>query len=1633
MKSPLADIVSMRFGSFWGYTISGVYRKCLSWKRLFENHFSNLKAIDLFTNIVLSMIFSVFLLGCGLAEVALESLQRKSAISILDFSGKIIEGKSKTINLSLKNEATQQLNFYWRIFEEDIEVSQNSVNFSQMSGSFQVLAGQKTGSFSIETQSGLFQTLKNKYRIEITGDALSKPLFFSFYVFRDLGSSALSITSLPNNGYINIENQHKITLSGSCGYVGELVRVSVRDISISSVCSSQNDWSKELDTTSLKDGKYDVVVEHGVDTDVVSSAILAVTKDTKRPNLTWLLPDENVNAKDSITISGLCEEGINIKYFGQGLLGDITNECVGGIYSQVLFFSAGDGKKNITISQTSPSGNLTKITKSFIRDATPPILTQNLVPSTYYSSKNQVTFGGLCENELPIYVSGAESKNITCIAGQWSFTTHSKTEDGIQNYIFTQTDLAQNVGEITAVWIRDTVAPNLSFTSASDLTTSGNSVTFSGQCESGKAILVSGTDVGSISCTGGVWSYKTLARTEDQVYSYHFKQSDEAGNSSSISGSWTRITIGPKISIEDSDVQITSTNSITIAGKCSGGTSGSNGQIIVEGAETSSAICSSTDASEGTWTFTTSQNLDGVYLYNFIIKDNSAPNQKTSTATLKWTRDATPPVIEASTFKINNTSNGSTPVSYNKVQFKVTDNLSNASDFCISSVALKPSISDECWTSFTHPSININPSNSVILNNYYFNIGIIPQEYQYYLWVKDIAGNISTNTGVEGVDKVTILLTPVSPPSVSTVIVSNNDFMAQQIGERTIPGGSDVFIRWQGSGGDLESTPVKIYFSNDDLNWTLIESVKNGINNCESLKGAGPASVASTGCFKWNRGSPSSNYYRIRVSLSNKWGGTTFANSLPLNSGDMQILAGNTESGLNGSAGSSIFQAFYANSGWVDSQSIVVNSRGVVYFRDINYGIVYVDPSNGLFKQLIPLGASSSRQGDGGSIVNAKLMLPITLGIDGKDNLYLQDYDVIRKIDFSTTPATINTIIGGGSETGATVSPATKLRFVNPPTAYVHTNSKRPLMVLPNGDIYFFSDDNSMYSAKKLRKYSAADGAVTSITIAGNGKDDFGTVFDNFSKCGSSNPLLKFNPNTSVVSDFYMVMQSNSSNTGCTNFVIQPGQQVSSIMKFDLKTGFVDSSQTPASYFTDQSTGVAYMFNIQAMDGNIYSIDKYRAVIRKFDSVTNKWITLVGVGFRGECEDKTLATSCAIDPGGAFVDNKGRLYFVDRGRIRTVNNERVITLYGQSMSYGDDDLPSNGRFGNLTSLQQRSDGKIIVHDVVASRMRLFSREGSLMTIAGNGENGSTSNSTTAAPSLKLGSSMGYANFFLDKNDNLYYNLEGGKINRYLPSSYAHEPDKTMWTFIKDSNGSTVFNGSSAEYVSTSADGMKAGAVSMQNVSSNYVRLLGFNGSSILFYSAQSIGGITKNYIYSELNILNGDYRINMGPGVSSEYCEDGVRINSCSTLRNPRSTSIFNDSAVVAASYDDIDKLWLVLDSDARRVRSFGTGQIQTSATGTIETATLFDFPAENFLFKSFSNTSHKYYYYCGWDDHKIHIRNSTTQQEKVVDWPITSLKCSGTTMVYDESRDSVIFLFKQNGLTGVAEMLNMHPSKYDL
>ena len=1400
-------------------------------------------------------------------------------------------------------------------------------------------------------------------------------------------------------------NSNSTTFTGACES-GLSITVAGGVDSSSTTCSSGT-WTYTT-STQTTDGNRTYSFKQ---TDLAGNATTISgtwIRDTVAPVLTLASPVANFSAQTGVTLTGACENGLNVVITGTGILSTITIGCTSTTYSQLVYFSAGDGAKAVTVTQTDVAGNPTAVSRSFVRDTVAPSITQTLRGSPFYSNTSTASFGGSCEysatNPIAIVVSGGvDSGTVTCSSSStWTYTTQAQSTEASRSYTFTQTDAAGNAGTISAIWIRDTTPPALTITSSASYLTSSNSVTFSGACESGLTVNVSGAVSTTTSCSAGSWSYATSSTT-DGTYNYTFTQTDAAGNSTPLAASWQRSTAGPVITISQTTPQVTSGSSLIISGTCSGGTAGSTGTINIGGAGSGSVTCSSTTSTVGSWTYTANKTTDGNYNFSFTTTDNFT-TPRSSSASLIWQRDATPPTITAGSFIINGGTNTTSAVSYNPVNFASTDNLSYVTKFCLKSTATAPLSSDGCWYALNGSATNVTPANSVSVSNYSYNIGITPQAYNEYLWVMDGAGNISTNSAVSGTDLASITLQPIAPPAVSTVLVSNSDTMNGAASERIITGGSDVYVRWTMSGTNLLANPVTISFTTDDSSFNQIAiNLTNGANNCSSIQGSGGAATSSTGCYKWPSGSPSSSYYRVRVSGSNSVGGASFANSLPINAGSFQIVAGNTETGLNGSAQNAYFSADTSLANQADRGALAVKSDGTIYFRDLHLGLLYVSPKDGKLKQLIPIGTTAvDGVGDGGSVLNAKLRAPVAIAMDYQDRLLILDYNRIRRVDLSQSPPTISTIIGGGSDSSNSV--ANPLNFSFSPISFPLGQLQRAFIIpLPNGDIWFSSENYTYYSGtQRIRHYISSSNSISSIKA--NGGLTTGSYTFNSGSCNSPDIAIQFDPATSAIS--YMGLLSQ---TGSQSACVTPTATyvTAGLYQIDPTTGAAIAipSQFSGTSFNSNNGENIYASTIQAKDGKIYQINRDQGLLKVFNPAGNTWTTLAGTGTVGSCADGSLATSCNMDIVSGFVDANSNIFLLDRTSIRTITAGKIVTIAGQSPSFGDGGLATNARFGVLFSVQSRNDGKFVALDHTAQRLRMFDVGGTISTLAGNDSTGSpdTVHSATSQPLATSATYAYWTNFGIDpSNNDIIYPITGTRIGRLSAST-------GIWSSIAGGGSTNFYNAS---------NGTLASQITLEGQG---IPIQGWSGTNLLFGQYHYTGSSNNFYTLAELRTSNNSFYTaigNLNSPNSGTFCADGVSAASCSNMPAPGGQSTGAPGATMG-SYDSVSGLWQMLDSNQKSIRTFAVGS-------NISTLTTLLSPAYSFVVVPIGG-SH-YVYYCS-SAGDVYIRNIESATEKKLPRPVMSASCSGSSLLYNQSSGTLTFVFSQNGLYGVAQLSGADPA----
>ncbi len=152
-------------------------------------------------------------------------------------------------------------------------------------------------------------------------------------------------------------------------------------------------------------------------------------------------------------------------------------------------------------------------------------------------------------------------------------------------------------------------------------------------------------------------------------------------------------------------------------------------------------------------------------------------------------------------------------------------------------------------------------------------------------------------------------------------------------------------------------------------------------------------------------------------------------------------------------------------------------------------------------------------------------------------------------------------------------------------------------------------------------------------------------------------------------------------------------------------------------------------------EGNIYIIDNRNHRLRKVipDGVM---YTLAGSGDNGPSGDpQPSETSRLQSPWGVFVDKSGRVYVADGGHhvIRRINLDGTIeTVAGiGTPGYSGDGGPAiEAQLDIPQSMYMRRDGSLLIGDEHNHVIRLVSPNGTISTIAGTGEPGNITDSTS---------------------------------------------------------------------------------------------------------------------------------------------------------------------------------------------------------------------------------------------------------------------------------------------------------------
>lgn len=1049
-----------------------------------------------------------------------------------------------------------------------------------------------------------------------------------------------------------------------------------------------------------------------------------------------------------------------------------------------------------------------------------------------------------------------------------------------------------------------------------------------------------------------------VASTNNATFTFNFNLSLDQGSGNSVANN---------------------SNTLSLAGNCN---SLYPVSVSVNGVAQSSAACSS-----GRWSLSDSQSSDNTYVYNF-----SQPGTG-QTVSYTWVRDTVPPVL--SNFLLSSGS-ASSATNYISVSLNAVDSKTNVTKFYLQYVSggaaapATPAANDPLWVNVNNPDQpNLTPAPTLNLVNYFYRIGFTPTSYTVYAWAMDQSGNISAPQNAS------IIYQPQVPPVIKNVLASSSDPVSIPLSQAqlNVQNGHPLYIYWNATAaaGWGTTPPISLYYTTDDITYQQIAlSIPNA--------GSGSCNLnlsLMTGCYVWDSVTVT-GYFRVRVAAVDKNGMVTFQTSNYLNAGSITTIAGNTDPLLGSSAAAALFVGKgYQYPVEVDKNSFVIAKDGTLFFRDVKRGLLMVRPTDGVQQLLIPLvGKQSQCLPPPHACLSANpLVSPLQIALDFNNGLLIQDYDRILRLDLNSNPMTVTTFIGGGNSTADDVL-LSEVKFApfSIDGAGGLLQSAVPLIPVPNGDIYFQSDQ---YIAKsgRVRWYQASTGKVISIYPSGVG--DSASPTENINTCssvayGTTVPcmLAEFAVGFTQIPSFQLT-----------------GMQVG--VRHMLTGGWTapTANLNPSGPNIGKTVGMQqyphdldpYSSTFTGRNGSIYVIMRlFGATLSRYDinSPTGLTPILGGVGV-GTCPDGTPALSCAVDLEDAFVDTAGNVYFFDRGLIRTIDgNGKVATLYGQGLSFGDGSLALSARFNQIGVIRQWTNPTTHAVNVVALdgseyRLREFEIGQTINTIAGNGTNGVPAVGSTAAnqPILSSYAGINIDSFEVNPNDGTVYmprttgvvsqiNRSTGKWADISPAPLGYLPQ--ILGFDPISNLIMV--------LTATFDGTSSSPTYGQFVDS-FINLFPAGGGA-----STPFAGISGPASYT------------------LDACLEGTAASACVT---PNTYAEY----MTPSQYDPVRNAWLLLGLNTNRIRVMGAGTGNKMAT-----AVALNQNASSFAY----NAANGDFYYCAAEGkiHKVVLNSSlpTDTTETTLDWPVASMACAGRSMIYNSARKSIIFPYSQNQLMGIAE-----------
>jgi len=967
---------------------------------------------------------------------------------------------------------------------------------------------------------------------------------------------------------------------------------------------------------------------------------------------------------------------------------------------------------------------------------------------------------------------------------------------------------------------------------------------------------------------------------------------------------------------------------------------------------------------------------DGSTNHFQIISVDHSGARSTSACSDPMLVDRSPPVLTGLTL---NDGEAETPTAFVRVSLSGHDFLS-ITELCLRHQdSDKPSVDDPCWLRVDGPELGLSPGATIDVSALNYMLDFIPMRYTVYGWLKDELGHISdlsaAGAGTPSIDSDSIDYYPGRPPTITDVLATSSDAPADVPGpaDLSIAAGNDVYIKWAAVDDEpLPAGPISLLYTTDDESWAVIAE---GLDNASSggclVDNPGTsADNSATGCYRWVAGAPVDSFFRIRVVATDAFGATTFATSVPLNLPQLRFIAGNTEPGLGADATSSLFfPRLFINEAHL--RDLVVVEDGEVFVSD-DRGILRIDPVTRL--QTLFLADDDVSIGDGVPVERASVRDVFQLVLDYAGGLVFLDHDRIRRVDLAT--GIVSDLIGGGDSTAATLDDPRDLKIEPVSRARAGESIFTPL---PSGDLLFLSEVGD-YGPKAIRHFHAATGQITTRSLQGSGFE--GNDSQDITVCRQRSVGVTFDVVTSAIEKIVLeVRKSEEDFPACQGSPYDAGG--SGFASLDPVSGDSTGPHPPSPPLASS----LHASLTTSRSGDLYAYTSYSSAAHRYDPASNSWVHLLGSGVTGICPDGTDALACNVSLQSLYVSARGRLFFLDNGMLRTLDDSnRVRTLMGQACSWGDGGAPLSARLGEVHDVKLTNQGELVFLDVGGTSLRQVRADGSgaIQKIAGNGTQAfwDTTQPAVDQPMQTWLSGRYETTFGLDPvSGDIFFPFGDCEYHRLDRSTGRWQP---------------LIHGTTHAWYGATADGQAGAAV---DFCCTYSSTLGFDGASLLIGKA--------------------NYRSPRRPMLKLYAAADGTQSHLIGV--DSDAMGFPADGAITNASVGDRVDIqaqrrageWLVVGRSERdRVRTIGATGIGTLARTSMAIHSFHYAAADDVL------------YYTDYDGQlwAFDLTQPPGSEESLIDLGIPSLHAaSGSVIMYDTGpQRELIFPYVQNGLYGI-------------